>query len=123
VITSSIKSWLYADLLLKPEELIMYRPASYGGLGILSVNYKAIASLIKNFFETAGHDKFRPSLYHTTLFRYHVLGDLSLTNPGHYNILQITFVWQFSISLSKLQGKVVAHSEELYGGGFSWWNV
>ena len=33
-------------------------------------------------WETAGHDKFRPSLYHTTLFRYHVLGDLSLTNPG-----------------------------------------
>ena len=81
-ITSSIKRWLYADLLLKPEELIMYRPASYGGLGILNVKYKAMASLIKTFLETAAHEKFWPSLYHTTLFRYHVIGDLSLTNPG-----------------------------------------
>ena len=31
-INSSIKSWLYADLLEKPSELVMCRPASYGGL-------------------------------------------------------------------------------------------
>ena len=81
-ITSNIKSWLYADHLIKPEELVMHRPASYGGLGILNVKYKAMAGLIKTFLETAGHDKFRPSLYHTILLRYHVLGDHSLPNPG-----------------------------------------
>ena len=41
-----------------------------------------MAGLIKTFLETAGHAKFRPSLYHTTLFRYHVLGDHSMSNPG-----------------------------------------
>ena len=81
-ITSHIKSWLYADMLLKPEEIVMYRPADYGGLGVLNVKYKAMACLIKTFLETAGHDKFRASLYHTILFRYHVLEDLTLANPG-----------------------------------------
>ena len=32
-ITSRIKSWLYGDMLLKPEEMIMSRPVYYGGLG------------------------------------------------------------------------------------------
>ena len=31
-ITSLVKSWLYADMYLKPEENIMYRPPSYGDL-------------------------------------------------------------------------------------------
>ena len=81
-ITSNIKSWLYADQLLKPEEFVMYRPPSYGGLGILNVKYKAMAGLIKTFLETAGNDKFRSSLYHTILYKFHVLGDSSLPNPG-----------------------------------------
>jgi hypothetical protein len=40
-ITSTVKSWLYADQLLKPEEMVMYRPAIYGGLGVLNVKFKA----------------------------------------------------------------------------------
>ena len=81
-ITSSVKSWLYADQLLKPEEMVMYRPSSFGGLGVLNVKFKAMAGLIKSFLETAGNDKFRSSLYHTLLFRYHVLLDRSIPNPG-----------------------------------------
>ena len=81
-ITSLVKSWLYADMLIKPEETIMFRPPSYGGLGVLNVKLKAQAGLIKTFLETSGGTKFRPSLYHSTLFRYHVLGDTSLPNPG-----------------------------------------
>ena len=30
-LTSSVKSWIYADQLVKPEERIMYRPPSQGG--------------------------------------------------------------------------------------------
>ena len=37
-ITSSVKSWLYADLLEKPAETVMGRPHSHGGLGVFSVN-------------------------------------------------------------------------------------
>ena len=40
-ITSTVKSWLYADQLLKPEEIVMYRPALYVGLGVLNVKFKA----------------------------------------------------------------------------------
>ena len=81
-ITSTVKSWLYADQLLKPEELVLYRPADHGGLGMLNVKLKAMAGLIKTFLETAGHEKFRTSLYHSMLYRYHILGETSLPNPG-----------------------------------------
>ena len=49
---------------------------------MLNVKFKAMAGLIKSFLETAGNEKFRSSLYHTLLFRYHVLQDRSITNPG-----------------------------------------
>ena len=60
----------------------MYRPPSYGGLGVHNVKYKAQAGLIKSFLETAGNTKFIPSLYHNLLYRYHVLHETSLPNPG-----------------------------------------
>ena len=45
-INSSIKKWLYADLLLKPEELLLYRPTYFGGLGLTSVKLKSAAFLL-----------------------------------------------------------------------------
>ena len=50
-ITSSVKSWLYADTLEKPSELVLFRPISYGGLGMMSPKYKALAILIRTFLE------------------------------------------------------------------------
>ena len=82
-ITSSVKSWLYADQLIKPEELIMSRPPTFGGLGVHNVKWKAIAGLIRTFLETACIPKFQTSLYHSQLYRYHVLDDQSLSNPGY----------------------------------------
>jgi hypothetical protein len=38
-ITSLVKGWLYQDQLIKPEEMIMYRESSLGGLGIHSVQH------------------------------------------------------------------------------------
>ena len=67
-ITSQVKSWLYADMLLKPEELVMYRPSSYGGLGIHNVKVKAQAGLIKSFLESAGHAKFLHKVSTTILY-------------------------------------------------------
>ena len=81
-LTSLVKSWIYQDLLLKPEELVLYRPPDYGGLGVHNVQVKAQAGLIRTFLETATNPTFRNSLYHSTLFRYHVLGETSLPNPG-----------------------------------------
>jgi hypothetical protein len=82
-INSSVKSCLYADVFEKPSETIICRPASFGGLGVTSVKFKAMAILIKTFLETAAIPKFRHSLLHSNLFRFHVLGDTSLPDPGY----------------------------------------
>ena len=87
-ITSTAKSWLYADMLLKPEELVLYRHTSSGGLALLHVKMKALSGLIRTFLETACMPQFRQSLYHQLLFRYHVLNDRSIENPSmppYYN--------------------------------------
>ena len=81
-ITSSAKSWLYADMLLKPEEIVLHRPVQSGGLNLLHVRCKALAGLIRTFLETACMPKYRPSLYHQLLFRYHVLDDRTIADPG-----------------------------------------
>ena len=60
-ISSSVKSWLYADLLEKPSEAVMCRPASHGGLGVTSVKFKAQAILIRTFLETAAIACYTPS--------------------------------------------------------------
>ena len=52
-ITSNAKSWLYGDMLIKPEELVLYRPTVSGGLALLNVKIKALSGLIRSFLETA----------------------------------------------------------------------
>ena len=81
-ITSSVKSWLYADMFEKPSETIMFRPASHGGLGVLCPKYRALACLIRTFMETAANPNFRRNQYHAQLFRYHVLEETELPNPS-----------------------------------------
>ena len=81
-VTSLVKSWLYQDQLLKPEEFVMHRGPSLGGLGVNNVKLKAQAGLIRTFLETASNPTFRRSLYHSLLFRYHVLGETTLPDPG-----------------------------------------
>ena len=82
-INSSVKSWLYADLWEKPSESVMCRPASYGGLGVASVKHKGQAVLIKTFLETAASPKFRHSLLHSIMFRFHILDDTSVPDLGY----------------------------------------
>ena len=90
-ITSRIKSWLYGDMLLKPEEMVMTRPASYGGLGIHNIKMKALAGLITTFLETACNPKYSQSLYHSNLYRYYVLDDTSILDPGLPPFYSISF--------------------------------
>ena len=82
IINSQVKSWLYQDCLEKPGELVLYRHSEDGGLGLLNVKVRALALLIRSFLETAINPSFRHSLYHEMLFRYHVLDESSLPNPG-----------------------------------------
>ena len=66
-IKKSIKSWLYADMLFKPEEMTMVRPAQYGGLGVHDIKHKALAGLIRSFLETVCNTEIRQSLFHEIL--------------------------------------------------------
>ena len=87
-ITSLAKQWLYGDLLLKPGEVVLYRSRLSGGLGLHNVKMKALAKLIKTFLETSCNCNFRHSLFHELLYRYHILDDKSITDPGltpYYN--------------------------------------
>ena len=81
-ISSKLKSYCYQDLFQKPSEVMLYRSVEDGGLGLHHVQSKAQANLISTFVQTAANEKFRGSLFHSWLFRYHILGDKSLPDPG-----------------------------------------
>ena len=73
---------MYQDCLEKPSELVLYRSSEHGGLGLFNVKIRALALLIRSFIETSINPSFLHSLFHETLFRYHVLGEVSLPDPG-----------------------------------------
>ena len=54
-INRSVKSWLYQDCLEKPCELVLYRQSKDGGLGLLNVDMRSLAYLIRSFLETASN--------------------------------------------------------------------
>ena len=80
-VTSKVKSWLFQDQLEKPEEMILFRPISFGGLGLHNVKFKALASLTRTFMETAANPAFRQNLFHNLLYRTYVLEDESILRP------------------------------------------
>ena len=87
-ITSKLKSYCYQDLFQKPTEVLLYRRVEEGGLGLLHVQSKAQAHLIATFIQTAANPKFTISLFHSWLYKFHVLEDTSLPDPGftpYYN--------------------------------------
>ena len=61
--------------------MILHRPIDMGGLGLHNVKYKALASMIKTFLETAAHPSFHHSQLHTILYRIHILGDDTIPVP------------------------------------------
>ena len=81
-IISQAKSWLYRDLLLKPSEIALYRKSSDGGLDLLNVEIRAKALMTHTFLQTACNPLYIRNMYHEALFRFHVLRDDSLEDPG-----------------------------------------
>ena len=81
-ITSLIKSWIYADLLVKPEEIVLYQARIHGGLGLINVKCRAMSELIKTFVDTAINPKYRRNLYHLALYKWYVEDDRTIPNPG-----------------------------------------
>ena len=80
-INSSLKKWIYADLLLKPEETLLFRPVQIGGLGFVSVKHKATAFLIRTFLELSANSAYQSSQYLNSLYRFHILGEDVLCPP------------------------------------------
>ena len=62
---------------------MLYRDIHDGGLGLMNVSIRALALLIRTFLETSINPSFRHSLFHEHLFRYHVMGEHSLPDPGY----------------------------------------
>ena len=82
-INSDIKSWLFADQLEQPEEMILHRPRASGGLGLYSVKYKSMAELIRSFLEISINTNFQTNQYHNALFQYHVENKRSIPPPPY----------------------------------------
>lgn len=81
-ITSNIKSWVYADQLEKPEEIVLYRRREAGGLQMINVKYRAMAELIKAFLDTSINPNFIRNIYHRALYDWHVEEIRSIPDPG-----------------------------------------
>ena len=80
-ITSSLKSWIYADQLEKPNELALYRPRKHGGLALINVQFKSLSLLIRTFLEMAVVPKYKHNQYHVALYRWFVEEDRSICRP------------------------------------------
>ena len=90
-LTSTAKSWLFADCLEKPEELVTFKSRDEGGLGLHHIRSKSLAILIKSFLETAVGSKFIHNNYHHTLFNWHVLFQTESFDPGRPPYYSNTF--------------------------------
>ena len=86
-INASMKKWIYADLLLKPEELVLFRPVKFGGLGLVSVKQKSTAFLIRTFLELAASQRYLQSQFLNRLYRFHILDEdiLCPPTPSYYS--------------------------------------
>ena len=69
-------------MLLKPQELILYRPTELGGLGLYNVKIRPIAMLIHTFLAQAISPLFTTNFYLNSLFRLHVLEAREIPDPG-----------------------------------------
>ena len=67
-INSIAKSYIYQDMLEKPEELILYRQEHDGGLGLENVGIKAQAMKIKNFLQMEANPKYTTNIVAKTTY-------------------------------------------------------
>ena len=103
-ITSLCKSWIYQDLLVKPEEMILHRPHHHGGLGLHSVKYKALAGFITTFLQTAANPAYRQNLLHSVLFRKYILEETDV--PGVPDTIPPYFTTEFFSIIRKVKVEI-----------------
>ena len=81
-ITSGLKSWLYQDMLVKPEEEILHRKIKDGGLGLFHIPSKIVANFVTSFIQTAVNPNVSRNIYHEYLYNFHVL-DVGVKTPRY----------------------------------------
>ena len=132
-INSSLKKWVYADLLLKPDERTLFRPIWYGGLGLASVKHKSIAYLIRTFMELAANSNYHQSPFLSRLYRVHILQEdtpcppspsyysnhfyqyiLSAKNDGKNIIDMTTKQWYHYLIDKELLKEIKENGTEIY---------
>ena len=64
-----------------------------------SVKYKAMAILLRSFIETALGDGFIMNNYHNALFRWHVLGETGISDPGRPPYYSLEFFSALKLAL------------------------
>ena len=86
-INSTVKKWLYADLLIKPEENVLFRHPEKGGLGLINVKNKSKACLLRTFLEMSVNPDYSHSLFLSCIFRYFISKeDINCPRlPPYYN--------------------------------------
>ena len=99
-ITSTIKSWLFADQLEQPEEMVLHRNRCSGGLGLFNIKYKAMAEFIRSFLETAIHPRFTTNQYHNALYRWRLSSLKGLSSEDH------SFLWKMLHNLLPTQERI-----------------
>ena len=80
--TSYMKGWLYQDMILKPQEFMLYRQPELGGIGLINIRIRALAMLIHTFLTLSVNPKFITNNYLQALFKWHVIGDREIVDPG-----------------------------------------
>ena len=83
-LNSNIKSWIFADQLESPEEIVLHRPRNKGGLNLVNLRFKALAEMIRSFLETALIPNFRRNLFHSALYQWYILENHDIPNPGRH---------------------------------------
>ena len=71
-INSSALSFLYADLLEKPQQLAALRRIQDGGLELCDVELRSLSFLIITFIQTSMSEKYNCNIYHQVLLRKYV---------------------------------------------------
>ena len=86
---SAIKSWMYADSYLKPEEEILIREVQDGGLGLACIESKCLATLTVTFIQAAINPEYSRNNYLNALYEYFVcgVGPKKIKRPPYYSDL------------------------------------
>ena len=85
-------------MLLKPQEMLLFRQVELGGLGLYNVKLRALALLIHTFLAQAVSPRFPTNHYLHALYSWHVLQERDIPDPGRPPYYSDTFFSTMSMS-------------------------